>query len=680
MQKFQGSRPAFLFSLAFFWLVNGGLDQGAIAAPSDLMVVEGGLGKGAIAVAAPPSEYSPECLIGEQYQLQTLNSERVTIEPEHGVSLVLEFDHQRIIDKNIVSEFFKPLDKTSTPDKNSKPDGRPRIDETARQAILEAVKKPDLKQLAEQIKQQLDFLYQSEGFITTKVTVQPPQVLPGNDPPVFQVETLRGNLEKIVVRQIRNGIPSEESSPGYLQSYICRRIRLGVSVPLNQYEVEDQLRLLNGDPLFASIEGVLRKPEDKELPRNEQDPCREYKPNKEYKANTESAGKPNLLDSSDSNNSFKTAELEIRFVPACDRWTGSIAFDNSSPPSVGSTRLVASTRYLSPLGFLGRLGDEFNASYYRSLSGGNRGLDVSYKAVLNPMNGTLLFRTAPNWNEVTEDRFEDLGIRGQSELYELTYRQPLQRTFRDEWALSLGFTHQSGQTFLFDNFPFPFGIGPDGDGVSRTSVVTFGQDYLHRYRSGALFLDSRFRFGTGLLDATSNSGSLPDGQFFSWLGQGQWVQRLAPRHTLVSQVSLQLTPDSLLASQQCVIGGGLSLRGYRQNARSGDNCFRFSVEDQILLSYTNISNRWMQQEIKLMLTPFWDGGLVWNHPDNPNGLPERRFLTSVGVGLTLEGRPVEEREAKWRLRVDYGLPLVKSDTGDGDLQDAGVYFNFSYRL
>ena len=47
------------------------------------------------------------------------------------------------------------------------------------------------------------------------------------------------------------------------------------------------------------------------------------------------------------------------------------------------------------------------------------------------------------------------GIRANQDLYEINYRQPLMRSPREEFALSLGFTYQDGQTFLFDDLGRP---------------------------------------------------------------------------------------------------------------------------------------------------------------------------------------------------------------------------------
>ena len=96
------------------------------------------------------------------------------------------------------------------------------------------------------------------------------------------------------------------------------------------------------------------------------------------------------------------------------------------------------------------------------------------------------------------------------------------RSPRVEFTLSLGFTYEDGQTFLFDNLATPFGIGPDANGVSRTSVIKFGQDYIKREPQGAWFLRrrsppqaSQFSFGIDILDATINNHPIPDGRFFS---------------------------------------------------------------------------------------------------------------------------------------------------------------------
>ena len=74
----------------------------------------------------------------------------------------------------------------------------------------------------------------------------------------------------------------------------------------------------------------------------------------------------------------------------------------------------------------------------------------------------------------------------------------------------------------------------------------------------------------------------------------------------------------------------------------------------------------------LQLAPFLEAGTVWNVANNPNKLPNQRFLAGVGLGVIWEPIP------RLNLRVDYAIPLVRiSDRGD-NLQDKGIYFNIIY--
>lgn len=343
---------------------------------------------------------------------------------------------------------------------------------------------------------------------------------------------------------------------------------------------------------------------------------------------------------------------------------GSLGVDNYSPPSVGSERVGINLSYLNLTG----IGDVLSGSYYRTIQGGSSIFDFNYRVPLNAKDGALQLRVSTNRNEIVESPFDKLNIRGSSELYEVSYRQPIVRSTRQELALSLGFTFQDGQTFIFNSLPQRFGIGPDEDGVSRTSVVRFGQDYVLRDAGGAWSLRSQFNVGTGLFDATTNSNPTPDGVFFSWFAQGQRVQRLGDSHLLISQLDFQLTPDTLLPSQQFVIGGGQSVRGYRQNARSGDNGLRFLLEDRITVQ------RNAGGTAQLQLAPFVELGKVWNVSGNPNQLPDQSFLLGAGLGVLWEPLP------RLNVRLDYGFPVIDLDDRGNNVQDDGFYFSVNYRF
>lgn len=460
-----------------------------------------------------------------------------------------------------------------------------------------------LEQL-KQIADKITEIYLNRGYITSRAVLPPQTIAAG----IVQIQVIEGKLAKIEV----------EGAKRLHQSYIRSRIRLGAGIPLSTTSLEDQLRLLRVDPLFDNVEASLRAGDN------------------------------------------EGESILIVRVSEANPFQSSFSFDNYSPPSVGSERLGVSLRHRNLTGN----GDELAGAYYRSL-GDSDVFDFSYRVPLNAMNGTLQLRAAPNRNSIVQAPFDTFDISGKSHLFELSYRQPLRRTPIEEFALSGGLTYQTGRTFLAGE-PFPFGIGPDAQGVTTTTAIKLGQDYIRRDPQGAWAVRSQFTIGTSLFDATQNEGSVPDGQFLSWLGQVQRVQRLNDKHLLILQSDLQLSANSLLPSQQFVIGGGQSLRGYRQNARSGDNGFRVSIEDRITLQRDASGNP------KLQLAPFLDAGTVWNVANNPNKLTNQRFLAGAGLGVIWE--PIR----RVNLRVDYAFPLVRiSDKGD-NLQDNGIYFNIIY--
>jgi hemolysin activation/secretion protein len=463
-----------------------------------------------------------------------------------------------------------------------------------------------LRNLADQI----TGWYFQQNYITSVAILDESTIADG----VVTIQVIEGTIE-----EIRIDPPTRRVNPEYVRS----RIALGIGKPFSQTKLEEQFRLLQLDPLFTKVEGTLR-------PGTKQ-------------------GQSIVI--------VKVTEAKPLDV--------TLNTDNYSPPSIGSERLGVNAVYRSPIG----LGDQLGASYYFSTrKGGSNYYDFNYQLPLNPMNGTLQLRTAINNVKVVQPPFDIFDIRGESELYEISYRQPLLRSLREEFALSLAFSVQNGQTFTFAG-PTPFGIGPDADGNSQTRTIRFTQDYIRRDARGVWGLRSQFNLGIDVFDATINPDPQPDGQFFSWLLQIQRQQRLTPDNFFIAQLDLQLTPDALLPSQQFVIGGGQSIRGYRQNVRAGDNGLRFSVEDRIVLQRDPDT-----KEDLLQIAPFFDLGLVWNVDSNPNIIQRQKFVAGLGLGILWKPIP------NLGVRLDYAVPLVDLEDRGRNAQDDGFYFSVGYRL
>ena len=449
----------------------------------------------------------------------------------------------------------------------------------------------ELQQAANSITQ----LYLNEGYITSRAILPNQPVTDG----IVKLQIIEGSLEEIRIEEANR-----------LTNYVRSRIKLGAQTPLNQFDLEDQLRLLRVDPLIDNIEASLR-----------------------------------------AGTGLGQSILVVR-IDEAKPIEAHLTLDTDSPVSVGVVRTGANVTYRNPFG----IGDQIRAAAYRATTGGSHLYELSYSAPVNAMNGTISARFLPSEFEIISPReLASFDIEGDAQVYELNYRQPLVRTPREEFALSLGFRHRDGDTRI---------ASTDLSGNS-TSVIQLGQDYLRRDTQGAWALRSQFSLGVDWLDATNTSSPQADSQFVSWLGQIQRAQVLNQDHLLIMQGDIQLASDTLLGSEQFVVGGRQSVRGYSQNARFGDNGIRLSIEDRITLQRNESGAPIM------LLSPFLDMAAVWNTKSGTT-VNDDRFLLGTGVGFTY--RPVEGLD----LRLDVGVPLV--DIDDSAPQDVFIYLDFDLEL
>ncbi len=449
----------------------------------------------------------------------------------------------------------------------------------------------ELRQAADSITQ----LYLNEGFITSRAVLPNQPITDG----VVKLQIIEGSLEEIRIEDTDR-----------LANYVRSRVNLGAKTPLNQFDLEDQLRLLRADPLIDNIEASLR-----------------------------------------AGTGLGQSILIVR-IDEAEPIEAHLTLDTDSPVSVGVVRMGANVTYRNPFG----IGDQIRAAAYRATTGGSHLYELSYSAPINAMNGTISARFLPSEFEiVSPQELASLDIEGDAQVYELTYRQPLVRTPREEFALTLGFRHRDGETRIAST-DLP---------SNSASVLQFSQDYLRRDPQGAWALRSQFSLGVDWLDATNAPSPDPDSQFVGWLGQVQRAQVLNQDHLLIVQADLQLASDTLLGSEQFVIGGRQSVRGYSQNARFGDNGVRLSIEDRITLQRNESGAPIM------LLSPFIDMAAVWNTKSGTT-VNDDRFLLGTGLGFTY--RPLENVD----LRLDLGVPLV--DIDDSAPQDVFIYLDFDLEL
>lgn len=441
-------------------------------------------------------------------------------------------------------------------------------------------------------------LYINNAYITSGAFLPSNQDLSSG---IVQIQVVEGELEQVEIGGLRR------LREGYVRSRIIR----ATSTPLNQKRLEEALQLLQLDPLIEQVNAEL--------------------------AAGSTPGR-NIL------------RVSLKEAPA---FHAAIAVENNQSPSIGSIQGSVEVSHDNLLGF----GDRLSAKYGRT-----EGLDlydINYTIPVNARSGTLSFRYNNGDSSIIEDDFRDVGIRSETQTYSLSFRQPITKTPTSELALALSLDLRRSQTYILDDIPYSFTEGPE-DGESKVTVIRFSQDWVNRGTRQVLAARSQFSLGIDAFDATINNTGT-DGQFFSWLGQFQWVQQLSPRNLLVARIDAQLTPDSLLSLERFSMGGVDTVRGYQQNQLIADNGILGSVEVRVPLT---------SDPRVLQLAPFFEIGTAWNNRDID---PEPATIASLGLGLRWLITP------DLSLRLDYGIPLISVGERGNSLQENGLYFSVRYQ-
>jgi hemolysin activation/secretion protein len=447
------------------------------------------------------------------------------------------------------------------------------------------------------LRSQITQLYFDSGYVTSGAFITNNQDISQGK---IKIQVVEGEIEDIQISGLNR------LQAGYVRSRLKRASRK----PLNQRDLQEGLELLQLDPLLERVNAELT---------------------------VGSGAGRNIL------------KVSLKESPA---FHAGIGFNNYRSPSIGSTQGNVFVSHDNLLGF----GDRFSAQY--GITEGLDIYDISYTIPWNANDGTIGVRYGNSDSTIVEDRFRDFDIDSETEDLSFILRQPIVKKPDTEFALGLSLDLRRTQTSLLGE-PFSFSLGPD-NGESKVAVLRFTQDWVNRSRDRVLAARSQFSFGLDAFDATINDTGT-DGRFFSWLGQFQWVEQVSPRALLVSKITTQLTPDSLLPIEQFGIGGVDTVRGYRQNQLVADNGVLFQTEVRLPLTANPET---------FQLVPFFEIGTVWN-----NNAPQSDPSTIAGIGLG----------ARWAisrnlgLRLDYGIPLIDANNSGNSLHEKGLYFSLQYQ-
>ncbi len=466
------------------------------------------------------------------------------------------------------------------------------------------------------LRHQLTRYYIDHGYINSGVMLPDQEIKDG----LIYLHVIEGKMTEMKI----NG------NDWLRSSYIDDRISQSFATPLNIKDVQERLQLLQQDPLIERINAELRPGQ-----------------------------KPGQ------------SRINVQVTEARPYELG-ISTANNRSPSIGGISGQVWLRHRNLTGF----GDALYFSYSAT-----EGLDDffgSYSVPLTSYDTRLNLYYQNSEAFVVENPIEDAFIRSTTETFGISLSQPLYKTPGQTLTLSLAFEHRRSRTF-FNNEPFAFALGVpetgDDKGESKISVLRFTQEWLDRSQTQVIAARSTFNFGMNVLDAThSNIDTVPDGQFFVWLGQFQWVRRLPWLDSqIIFRTDAQFANESLLPLEKMSIGGMHSVRGYRENQLVRDHGAVTSLELRMpvfRLPIPVLSQSIIDGQVQLAM--FADYGWSENQ-DLPT--PDLKTIGSWGLGVLWDPSP------KIHTALYWGVPFTNIREGlEHDLQDSGIHFSFNAQL
>ena len=452
--------------------------------------------------------------------------------------------------------------------------------------------------------------YVEAGYVNSGALIPDQEVREG----VIEIQIVEGRLADVVV----NGLTSLDPE------FVVERIRLGAGPPLNVNQLRERIQLLLLDPAIDQVNARLGPG----LRRGE-------------------------------------GRLEVDVVEA-PRYQPTFRFANDRSPAVGAEHGELTVSFGNLLGRSDPLRLQVGASE------GLKDAAIDYSVPLTARDLRLFVSGEIDDSEVVEEPFNQIDVESTSSSLQIGLSWPVIRTLDDELRLEAGLERERSTTSLLGR-RFSFSEGVE-NGRSDVTALRLVQQWQRRSQDQVIALRSTESIGLDLLGATKNSGDMPDGQFFAWLGQAQFARRLfGSDWQLNLRADVQLSADPLLPIERIAIGGIDTVRGYRENELVVDSGWITSAELRIPLGQVTVPGlSEAPDDGALQLVPFVDAGGGWNleAPD-----PEENVIYALGAGLRWQPN------RRLDLRLDFAPPLVDVPTPEeDDLQDLALYFELVMRF
>ncbi len=351
----------------------------------------------------------------------------------------------------------------------------------------------------------------------------------------------------------------------------------------------------------------------------------------------------------------------------------SIEVNNYRPPSVGSTIIEAHVADLNLTGNNDPLTINYGIATLMQntfVADNLENAAVDYRFPISPWRTTMEIGVDRDNAGILEAPFNQLAIQSKLTEGHLSIHQPIFETPYHSLILTMQVDERRNETSLFG---LPFSLSPGAvNGVEQVFVPRCIQEFVDSSQYHVFSVRSQFSLGLNAFHSTVDTAE-PDGHFFEWLGQAEYIQRLDDNSDLVIfRSNAQLADRPLLSLGQVQLGGIASIRGYLENQILRDDAVLASLEFRLPILTDKDHNA------LVTLAPFTDFGVGWNNvnaygPD-PTGTrvagAQGVCMPSVGIGLIVT--PIKYLSGQ----IFWGYGLNRRQVPDGSsLQNQGVEFS-----
>ncbi len=456
----------------------------------------------------------------------------------------------------------------------------------------------------EALRRKISLFYVEKGYVNSGAVINNQSLASG----LLKLTIIEGKLTEV-----------KQNGQGRLpESYLRDRLILGGGDPLNVNKLQDSYRLLLGNPLIERLNGRL-------LP-----------------------GK-NLGEA--------TLDVTVTRARPYQLYAGT---DNYQTPSVGEV----TGRMGGWVDNLLKMGEHIDGQV--SINGGSTGYNTGIAVPISAHDTRVSFRYSSTYSSIIEPPLNVLNISSNIVGYDAGIAHPIYRTFNDELTLGFNFVVRQNRTTLANNcISTTPGVN---DCSTQATVLRMSQHYSHRGETNNAVFWSTFNAGLDTLGATTNQPGQQSGQFFSWLGQSMFSQKVLDNGAaVVLKGNIQLSDSPLLNQERYSVGGVYTVRGYRENTYVRDNGFNASLEFKYPLLTAAMADKG-----SLFLVPFMDYGGAWNNPTSTISKMSTDYLHSVGVGFNWKYQKLTT-DFYWAHAI-ASVNNPQKNTLPHDIQDDGIHF------